>query len=83
MLHGNIGDGEEARKVTFLKIGRVAFLYQTLDGSQSYVWDQDAKDWVELGGSYDTPITVAIRMAREQIPPDLIFIPVKGPSQAN
>ena len=80
---GNIGDGEEAKKVTFLKIGRVAFLYQTLDGSQSYVWDQDIKEWVELGGSYDTPVTVAIRMAREQIPPDLIFIPVKGPSQGN
>lgn len=79
----NIGDGDAARKVTFLKIGRVAFLYQTLDGSQSYVWDQEVKDWVELGGSYDTPVTIAIRMAREQIPPDLIFIPVKGPTQAN
>ena len=80
---GKIGEGEEARTVTFLKIGRVAFMYQTLDGSDSFVWNQAAKQWDELPGGYNTDLTVAIRMAREQIPPDLIFIPVTGPIQAN
>ncbi len=79
---GKVGQGEEARTVTFLKIGRVAFMYQTLDGSRSFVWNQPAKQWDELAGSYDTELTVAIRMAREQIPPDLIFIPVTGPLTA-
>lgn len=78
---GKVGDGEEARTVTFLKIGRVAFMYQTLDGSDSYVWNHTAKQWEELSG-YNTDLTIAIRMAREQIPPDLIFIPVTGPLTA-
>jgi len=80
---GKLGEGEDAKTVTYLKIGRVSFLYQTVDGSQSYVWDQDKKDWVELSGSYNTPVTIAIRMAKEQIPPDLIYIPVKAPVKAN
>lgn len=79
---GKIGDGEDARTVTFLKIGRVAFMYQTLDGSASFVWNQAAKQWEALPASYNTQLTVAIRMAREQIPPDLIFIPVTGPAAA-
>lgn len=80
---GKLGKGEEAKTVTYLKIGRVSFIYQTVDGSQAYVWDQDQKTWVELAGSYDTPVTIAIRMAKEQIPPDLIFIPVKAAVKAN
>lgn len=80
---GNIMVNEEPQKVTFLKIGRVSFIYQTLDGSDSYVWNQKDKVWESLSGSYDMPVTLAIRMAREQIPPDLIFIPVRGAVAAN
>lgn len=80
---GNIMVNEEPQKVTFLKIGRVSFIYQTLDGSDSYVWNQKEKLWEHLSGSYDMPVTLAIRMAREQIPPDLIFIPVRGAVAAN
>ena len=73
-------DGAEPLAVTFLKIGRVSFIYQTRDGSETYVWNQDNGTWESLSGGYNTPITIAIRMAKEQIPPDLIFIPVFGPA---
>ncbi len=73
---GKLGEGEDAQTVTYLKVGRVAYLYQTRDGSESFVFNNETKAWDKLPGDYDTPITIAIRMAREQIPPDLIFIPV-------
>ena len=81
--NGKLTEDEESQEVTFLKIGRVAFIYQTLDGSSSYVWNQDAGEWEELPGSYDAPITIAIRMAREQIPPDLIVVPVRVATASN
>ena len=80
---GKLGTGEEAKTVTYLKIGRVSFVYQSVDGSEAFVWDQDQKTWVELAGSYDTPVTIAIRMAKEQIPPDLIYVPVKAAVTSN
>ena len=76
-------EGAEPLAVTFLKVGRVSFMYQTRDGSESYVWNQAGGAWDELPGSYRTPVTIATRMAREQIPPDLIFIPVFAPEQSN
>ena len=35
---GSIGDGETAQQVNFLKIGRVSFMYQTRDKSETYLW---------------------------------------------
>jgi len=84
--NGKLSEDEEAQEVTFLKIGRVAFLYQTLDGSRSFMWNSTVEGddkWEQLPGSYDGPISIAIRMAREQIPPDLIFVPVRGPESAS
>ena len=84
--NGKLSEDDEAQEVTFLKIGRVAFVYQTLDGSTSFIWNPSKEGddkWERLSGSYDTPISIAIRMAREQIPPDLIKIPVFGPQEAS
>jgi hypothetical protein len=77
---GGMDTEDGVQQVTYLKIGRVSFVYQTRDGSESYIWDQNNKSWSELGSSYRTPITIAIRMAREQIPPSLIYVPVIAPA---
>jgi len=79
---GRLGEGEDAKTVTYLKVGRIAYLYQTLDGSETYAWDQAVGDWVRLGGQFDGPITTAIRMAREQVPPGMIYVPLKAPGNA-
>lgn len=74
--------GETDKTVTYLKVGRIAYIYQTLDGSETYAWDGAAGDWAKLKGEYDTPITTAIRMAREQVPPGMIYVPLKAPQEA-
>ncbi|HEX7026628.1 MAG TPA: DUF3450 family protein, partial [Gammaproteobacteria bacterium] len=61
------------------KVGRLAFMYQTLDGSQTYAWSQSMKAWQRLDDDYNARIKEGIKMAREQLPPDLMFIPVEAP----
>ena len=67
------------QKVTFFKVGRVAFLYQTLDGSETYRWSKEEHQWQRMDSHYNTEIGQGIKMAREEIPSNLIFIPVTGP----
>ena len=64
------------RALTDPHVGRIALVYQTLDGEETGVWDQDAKDWVELDDSYRTPIKQGLKIARKQSAPDLIELPL-------
>jgi hypothetical protein len=65
-----------SRTVDFLRVGRVALLYQTLDGQESGMWDANERRWVGLPGSYRTPVRDGLRMARKQVAPDLVAVPV-------
>ena len=67
--------GEE-RDVDFLRVGRVGFVYQTRDGKQLGMWDQASGDWKPLPAEYRTQISKGLRIARKQITPDLIVVPV-------
>lgn len=69
------GDGQK-RTVDFLRIGRIALLYQTLDGEETGAWDREAGKWVILGDDYRGSVGQGIRMARKQVAPNLIRIPV-------
>lgn len=75
---GEIDQEGRVLSVTFLKVGRIAFLYQTKDGSTTAVWDQDNKVWERKNG-FREEVSTAIRIANDQLAPDLILIPVKGP----
>jgi len=68
-------DGREI-DVDFLRIGRTALLYQTRDGSAQGVWNTQTQQWDALDSSYRTQITKGLRMARKQLAPDLIMVPV-------
>lgn len=68
-------DGIE-RDVDFLRIGRVSFVYQTRDGQQLGMWQQSSQSWQPLSGEYRLPINKALRIARKQLAPDLITVPV-------
>jgi septal ring factor EnvC (AmiA/AmiB activator) len=72
---GELVTGSQKRQVDFLKIGRVAFLYQTLDGTETGVWDQNAKTWL-IAPDYQIAVRQGIRMARKQTAPDLLKLPV-------
>lgn len=75
--------GGQDTQVNILAIGRVALMYQTLDGSQNAVWDRDANQWVELdAGQYKTPIRNAIRIAQKKAQNDIMLLPIAAPEAA-
>ena len=68
-------DGDK-KTVDFLRFGRIALVYQTLDGGESGVWDQQHQEWLLLDDSYRTSIRAGLRIARKQLAPDLIRLPL-------
>ena len=74
-------DGQE-RTLDFLRIGRISLLYQTLDGEEVGAWDQAAGKWVKLGSEYRDSIRKGVRIARKQLAPDMIRVPVSAPEAA-
>jgi hypothetical protein len=75
---GTLESGGPPRAVDFLRIGRNALLYQTLDGRESGVWDAASQSWTVLGDRYRLPIRQGLRMARKQAAPDLILVPLNA-----
>lgn len=73
---GSLDADGKSRTVDFLRIGRVALLYETLDGAEVGAWDVKRKEWTVLGGEYRGPIHEGLRMARKQMAPDLLTVPV-------
>lgn len=72
-------DGKEMT-VDYLQVGRVAFLYQTLDGKETGAWDNKAKAWVELGSEYKKSVQAGIKMAKKQTAPQLVKLPIAAPT---
>jgi hypothetical protein len=67
------------REVDFLRIGRVTLVYQTTDGQSQGVWDQSAGQWVALGSEYRNRIRQGLRVARRQLAPELLLMPIPAP----
>jgi hypothetical protein len=74
-------DNVDGREVDVLRIGRVALLYQTPDGQTSGSWDKDLNQWVEVDNGFRTAIRNGIRLARNQIGPDLLLLPIAAPKE--
>jgi hypothetical protein len=60
----------------FVHMGRIAFLAESLDLKHAWVWNNETRAWEELGEEYIKPITDAVRMARKQLPMDLVKLPI-------
>ena len=61
------------REVDSLRIGRVELLYQT-------VWNRDAGEFEVLtAGTTRTQVRQGLRMARKEVAPDLLILPVPAP----
>jgi hypothetical protein len=65
--------------VNFLRVGRIALVYQTLDESEAGVWNQDSRRWEPLEASFRSAIREGLRIARKQTAPDLIRLPLPAP----
>ena len=77
---GHLGTGAAARTVEFARLGRVTFLYRTLDGSETGYWDAQKKDWV-IDPSLRDAIETAIKVAKGDGPPELLTVPVPAPQE--
>jgi chromosome segregation ATPase len=69
------------RTVQMLRVGRVALLYQTLDGRETGYWDAAAKRWV-VANDYAHAMKEGIEVAKKQRAPELLFVPVPAPKDA-
>lgn len=74
-------DGVE-REVDFLRIGRIALIYQALDGSSAAAWNTRTESWEPLDSGYRNQLRQALRIAREQAAPDLVKLPIPTAEQA-
>lgn len=62
--------------VEFLRLGRVALFYMTLDRQQAAIWDPRNAAWLRLPDSSLEALDHALRVARDQAPPDLLVLPL-------
>ena len=77
---GTIEVDGASRDVDFLRVGRIALVYQTTDGAISGAWDKSAGAWVPLpSGEYDGAIRKGIRIAKKQATIELLNMPVSAP----
>lgn len=76
---GTLGEGNDSRTLNFLRVGRVALVYQTLDRSEAGVWDQESRAWKVLPSTYRGAIEKGLRIARKQAAPDLLRLPISAP----
>jgi len=64
--------------VDFGRVGRIAYVAQSLDLKNAWVWNNSTKQWDKLGDEYISPITDLIRMARKQKAYDIVSLPIFG-----
>ncbi len=74
-------DGTE-KTVDYLRIGRVAFMYQTLDAKESGLFNNETRQWETLDSSYKKSIQEAIKMAKKQSAPQLVKLPISAAQTA-
>ncbi len=70
------GGGE--LNVDFLRIGRVALLYQSADGSVTGRWDNETRSFVDAS-EYRNDVKKGLDVASQKIAPDLLLVPIAAP----
>jgi uncharacterized coiled-coil protein SlyX len=68
-------EGEEL-SVEFLRIGRTALYYQSLDRERGGLWDRERGDWTALDSDHHRGLSQAMRVARNQSAPQLLELPL-------
>jgi len=78
---GKLGGGDDPRTVQFLRVGRLALLYQTLDGRETGYWDADQGAWV-VAPEYAHGFKEGIKVAKKVSAPEMLIVPVPAPQEA-
>ena len=78
---GTVPINGNEQEVDFLRIGRVSLAYQSVGGAHTGAWDKASGSWVELEASeFKNQINDGLRVARKQVAPDLLIVPVPAAS---
>jgi hypothetical protein len=74
---GKLALGSGSFDADFLRIGRVGLIYRTVGDERIGYWNPDAKRWDELPGTpYRRLIEKGLQVARQEVAPELISIPL-------
>ena len=68
-------------ELDFLRIGRIALMYQSVDGKRSGVWNQYTQSWDDASDQRNQ-IKLGLSIAKKQVAPDLVILPVDSPEAA-
>jgi len=70
-----------SRQVDFLRIGRTSLTYQTPDQEETGFWNKQDKQWEKLPNKYQNYVTHGLRVARKQVTPNLLELPIEAPGE--
>ena len=73
--------GGVSRQVDFLRIGRTSLTYQTPDQEETGFWNKQDKQWEKLPNKYQNYVTQGLRVARKQVTPNLLELPIEAPGE--
>ena len=73
---GALKQGERELTVDFLRVGRLALYYISLDRSEAGLWRPETREWQTLTGDAVDMLDFALRVARKQAPPNLLVLPL-------
>ena len=69
----------ESRQADYLRIGRTSLTYQTPDQKETGFWNKQTQQLEDLPRKYTDYVKEGLRIAKKQITPDLIQLPVEAP----
>ena len=72
---GDLIMGDDTRTVDFLRIGRVSLYYLTLDSQEAGIWNDN--QWQKLDNEYRQAIEQGLKVAKKQLPPNLLVLPTQ------
>ncbi|MEE2733186.1 MAG: DUF3450 domain-containing protein [Pseudomonadota bacterium] len=73
---GTLDINGSQREVDFLRIGRVSLMYQTDDSQLSGIWNKGSQQWDPLSNQYRSAIRDGLRIARKEVAPNLLKLPI-------
>lgn len=77
---GSVQIDGQSREVDFLRFGRIALVYQTAGGDQTGAYNKESGSFETISPStYKTQVAKGLRIARKQVAPDLVFLPIHAP----
>ncbi len=73
---GSLERGDLELTVDYLRVGRLALYYVSLDRSEAGLWQPQTRQWQTLDGDAVDMLDFALRVARKQAPPNLLQLPL-------